>query len=132
MIYCQPESGSFEALDAFAIIQRKLVDGQPGLCCVGFQSTTADTHIVKRGGAKRVRDKCRSLLGLPDLPLFIMFVTIPNGIQKAQKLGKVTHQSDAEFTQYVLHGIDFGEIMKRFGTGEGEANDSDEGEDEEG
>ena len=46
--YCIPLSSKFQSLDAFAIIPRKVFDGNDGLCIAGLQPTTAKSHPLKR------------------------------------------------------------------------------------
>jgi hypothetical protein len=123
--YCQPLAPNFESLDAFAILPRKQFDGKDGWCVAGFQATTAVTHPAKRAGLYAVRDKARTLTGIADLPLFLIFVTTPNGVSTPQKLGKVPQQGDDEFKQYVLRGVDFSEILQLF-PGEGEVEEEEE------
>ena len=68
---------------------------------------------------------------IPDLPLFIIFVTIADGIRSIQPLGKVHHQDDDAYLQFVLCGVDFTEILKLF-PGEGETDIEEDEEETEG
>ena len=114
------------------LIPRKPFDGQDGLCFAGIQCTVARAHGSTRGVDEEEAGKtpkltlrtqlrrglvtARSLTGDPNLLMFLIFVTPPNGIARAQKLAKTVQQGDLAFTQFAfwVDWFDGVQILEKF------------------
>ena len=138
--YYRPIPRNFPGVDSIAIMKRIVFlpeDESGALCAVGWQSTVARVHgskaaedsygidhagkhIVKRGTLrsqlkKRIREHIRNLMKDPNLPLYLVFATTPNGIDRAQKLAGSFQQGDKEFLQFVVRAYWFDEIQLKLG-----------------
>lgn len=109
--YYQPLICNFPAVDAITLMERKVFDGPTatGLCGVGFQATVSKKKRkgVSREELSRVRDKLRMLTKNPMLPLYLVFVTTPDGLSSRQVLGRPKLPEDDEYVQFVIRGISF-------------------------
>jgi len=128
--YCVALSSNFPSVESFFIIKRRLLGiDEDGLCVVGLQATTASTHPVKRKGLKDIIKRCCELLK-STLPLYVIFVTTPNGIQVRQSLGKRPERFDDTVLQFACTDVDFNEILKAL-PGVSRSDDDSEEEEEE-
>ena len=60
---------------------------------------------------KAVQAKVSKLLK-QNLPLYIVFVTLPNGISSARPLGKKAHVADKNHLQFLTKGNDLNLVLK--------------------
>jgi len=110
--YYQPLISNFPALDAIALLDRRLFQPEyprPELVAVGFQATVSSK---KRKGVPRhelhtIRNHLRAITNNPSLALFLVFVTVTEGIHARQSLGKPAEPADKEFVQFAIRGVSF-------------------------
>jgi hypothetical protein len=109
--YYQPLLSNFPAVDAIALMTRRVFDpsGPDEQVGVGFQATVSKNKRkgVARDELVRVRNNLRVLTNIPTLPLLLVFVTVVGGINSRQRLGKTTEPGDEDFEQFVIRGISF-------------------------
>ena len=114
--YFQPLVCNFPAVDAIALMARSYFDGPSatGFCGVGFQATISKKKRkgVPREELMRVRSKLRALQNDPSLPLYLVFVSVVDGLNSRQRLGPTREPVDDEFAQFVIRGISFENLSK--------------------
>jgi hypothetical protein len=114
--YFQPLICNFPAVDAIALMARSFFDGPSatGFCGVGFQATISKTKRkgVPREELIRVRSKLRELQNDASLPLYLVFVSVVDGLNSRQRLGPARETVDDEFVQFVIRGISFESLSK--------------------
>ncbi len=76
---------------------------------IGFQATVSKQKRkgVPRAKLQNVRAHLRTITGISDLELFLVFVTVRDGLNSRQRLGKTLEPGDEEFKQFVITGISF-------------------------
>jgi hypothetical protein len=110
--YGSPRSASFESLDSFAVVKRKLFSNRhnQGWCIVGFQMTIAGVHPVKWKGLKSVRDGILERLSgqmkteCANNPFVLVFITDHSGVFEKQSITPVRQPATPPFDvhQYAL------------------------------
>jgi hypothetical protein len=142
--YYKPQMTNFGGVDGIALMERKQFDGMDGICAVGYQSTVARVHgktkedetdhegqkkkktLCLRTMLRRIRDHLRKITKDNNLPLFLVFVTTPNGINRAQPLAKKFINGDADYLQFSLRANWFDEILDKLQLPRPTADDEEE------
>lgn len=109
--YYRPLISNFAAVDAIAQMNRRVFDpsGADEQVEIGFQSTVSKKKHkgVARDELDRIRAHLRALTENPARPFLLVFVTVVEGINSLQRLGKTTEAGGDAFEQFVIRRISF-------------------------